>query len=225
MWPNGYVSIGPDNPFVSFKEKESCSDGRRPLEREEGRMRRMLVRSKVTFNVFNADGSSLGGSGSAAGVLGTGGAATVNDGYGESAQDAIHTLASQLAAVSERVEQLSLLATTLVVMVKSGTWSTDDVRPWNHPRHQPEGHITFAEEFKSIPTVTTGITRLDMSNQASSSVYVSATDIDEKVHHPRRQLVRYVVIFLRSVMVGVDLGSGRFRLYIPRQRRRVFVSR
>ncbi|KFA71792.1 hypothetical protein S40288_07429 [Stachybotrys chartarum IBT 40288] len=180
MWPDDYVSIGPDDPFVSVEEKESCGGDGRPLEWEEGRMRRMLVRPKVTVNVFNTGGSSLGGSGSAAGGLGAGGAATVNDGYDESAQDAIHALASQLAAVSEKVEQLSLLATTRGATIKSGTWSTNDVRPWSQPRHQTEGRITFAEEFKSIPRVTTGITKLDISNQANSRVQVSVTDIDEK---------------------------------------------
>ncbi|GAP82867.1 putative metalloprotease protein [Rosellinia necatrix] len=172
-WPDDYISVDPGD-FIS---RDTCEEEETPDEKK----RRVLFRPQVTVNVFNTGGSSRGGSG--AGGDGTGGSATVGDGYAGNGyagngNDLISTFASQLAALSQKVEQLTLMGPKLTA--ETGAWSTENIRPWDHPQQKTEGRVNFVKTFKSIPTVMTSITSADVSNSSNFRVKVYATAVDIK---------------------------------------------
>jgi hypothetical protein len=163
-WPGDYISADPGDLI----QGDTCEVN------PEDKKRRVLFRPQVTVNVFNTGGSSAGGSGT--GGDGTGGAATVNGGYADSSNSLISNFASQLAALSQKVEQLTLLGLPHVMEI--GAWSTNSVRHWNPPRQSTEGRVNFVKTFKSVPTVITSINAADVANSANFRVKVYATAVD-----------------------------------------------
>jgi hypothetical protein len=193
IWPDDYVSVGPDDQFVSVDQEDLFHGESHRANCQEGPKKRILFRPQVTVNVFSTGGSSAGGlsaggssaggssaGGSGTGGSGTGGAATINGNNAYGGGDPVSGLACQLAALSKKVEQLSLLASVRGVVVESGMWNTMDVRPWHQPRHITEGRVNFSKEFKSVPTVTVSMCSADVSERANFRVKVYATAVDLK---------------------------------------------
>ncbi|RYP51108.1 hypothetical protein DL769_010865 [Monosporascus sp. CRB-8-3] len=150
-WPDDYVSVDPEDQVVAFGQDDLLHGEVHRADSQEGQKKRILFRPQVTVNVFNTGGSSSGGSstgGSGMGGSGTGGAATVNGSNPGGGNDLVSGLASQLAALSKKVEELSSLASVRGPVIESGAWSTNSVRHWNPPQRTTEGRVNFVKEFK-----------------------------------------------------------------------------
>ncbi|CAH0027206.1 unnamed protein product [Clonostachys rhizophaga] len=61
----------------------------------------------------------------------------------------------------------------------SGTWKTDDVRPWNQPQTHTQARVVFDTDFTTVPSVTVGITGLDAGNEANVRVKAYASNVDK----------------------------------------------
>ncbi|RYP09348.1 hypothetical protein DL764_001330 [Monosporascus ibericus] len=182
-WPDDYVTMDPEDQAVTFGQDDLFHGEVHRTDSQEGQKKRILFRPHVTINVFNTGGSSAGGSstgGSGMGGSGTGGTATVNGSIPGGGNDLVSGLASQFAALSKKVEQLSLPASIRGPVIESGAWSTDSVRNWNPPRQSTEGRVNFVKEFKSVPAVMVSINAANMSKTANFVVKVYATAVDLK---------------------------------------------
>ncbi|KAI9147617.1 ATP synthase subunits region [Paramyrothecium foliicola] len=182
VWPDDYLAISSDNQAISFNQDELSDAECMTPGCQDDQKKRLLIRPRVTVNVFNTGGSSTGGSsaggsGSAAGGSGTGGAATVNGGV---SGDPVCCLANQVAALTKKVEALSTNTPSTGVVVDIGKWNTTEVRPWQKPQQHTEARVNFAKEFKNPPSITTGITSIDLCKQANSRVKTFATNVDAK---------------------------------------------
>lgn len=187
-WPDDFLSAGSDGQLMPinqeralYAESQGCC--------QEAQKKRTFFRPQVTVNLFNAGGSSMGGSsagglgtgGSGMGGSGTGGTATIHGNNASRGSDAVSAhLASQLAALSEKVEQLSLRPFVRGIEFESGMWNTMDVRPWNQPRPETKGRIAFSKDFGLVPEIMVSICSADVSNQSNFRVRVYATDVDLK---------------------------------------------
>ncbi|KAL7895270.1 hypothetical protein HDV63DRAFT_399158 [Trichoderma sp. SZMC 28014] len=188
VWPDDYVAV--DSCYNGIgSDQEYLNTDYQPQSIKQ----RQLFRPQVTVNVYSsssggtsAGGSSaggVGGSGSAAGGSGTGGQATVNGsggGDGSGTGDLVSFLAAQVADLSRKVDQLSLQPSSGQVMVESGIWTTQDVRPWQRPEQSTKANILFSKPFKSTPKLITSITSADVSHDANFRVKVYATSINER---------------------------------------------
>ncbi|KAI1326331.1 hypothetical protein F5Y16DRAFT_375495 [Xylariaceae sp. FL0255] len=176
-WPEDYVSTNPDD---LIRGEPMVFGGEDPEKR-------VLFRPQVTVNVFNTGGSSTGGSseggsGSGTGGTGTGGQASVTGGGRLADGDGnefISGLASQLAALTKKVEHLSSAAKRGPA-IECGDWGTDNVRSSNPPQQATQARINFAKPFNSVPTVMVSINAADVSNAKNFRVTVYATAVDVK---------------------------------------------
>ncbi|KAI1389254.1 uncharacterized protein F4822DRAFT_427606 [Hypoxylon trugodes] len=171
--PGDNVSVpGPDSP--SIHSEQDLHRGNSRVVTYQGRKRRHFSQ-KFKVNIFSQGGSATGGSA-------TGGSGIIN-GNGDNSADvgdnSISSLASQVAALTRRVDELST-ASTRGVIVETGTWNTISVRPWESPQPHTEGRVNFVKEFKAIPTVMVSLSSADVSNEANFRVGVYATSVDSK---------------------------------------------
>lgn len=111
-------------------------------------------------------------------ISGTSDAANIHDERPTAKDEAIVDLTSQLAALSRRVDDLSLKQTSSPVVIDSGTWSTLKVRSWEHPQVHTAGRVSFSKKFKTAPNVLVNMSAADVSRNANFRVKVYATDID-----------------------------------------------
>ncbi|KAI0387073.1 hypothetical protein F5Y04DRAFT_288839 [Hypomontagnella monticulosa] len=170
-WPDDYVTLDSG----SFIQEESSDQD------SQDKKKRIIFRPQLAVNVYNTGGSnsSAGGSGSGAGGSGTGGAASVyGSGYADGSDDTISNFASQLAALTNKVDQLASLRAGPVI--ESGAWNTIDVRPWNQPEVSTQARINFIEKFTSVPTVAVSINAADVEKRTNFRVKAYATAVDVK---------------------------------------------
>ncbi|KAL7922110.1 hypothetical protein ACQKWADRAFT_105478 [Trichoderma austrokoningii] len=196
VWPDDYIAVDSSyNNDTIGSDQESLENNDYQLQSPK---QRQLFRPQVTVNVYSSSsgGSSaggsgaggVGGSGSGAGGSGTGGQATVNgggdgdgDGSGSGTGGIVSLLAAQVADLFKKVDQLSSLQSSSErVMVESGSWTTQDVRPWQRPEQSTNAKILFSKPFKSTPKLITSITGADVSHDANFRVKVYATSITER---------------------------------------------
>ncbi|KAI0885878.1 uncharacterized protein GGS22DRAFT_162192 [Annulohypoxylon maeteangense] len=164
-WPDDYVSVDPGDFFQEESNDPDWSD----------KKKRILFRPQVTVNVFNT-----GDSNSNAGGSGAGGAAPVynnGSGHGDNGgEDAVPNFATQLAALTKKVDQLASAKTTPII--DSGAWNTMEVRPWNRPESSTQARINFIEKFASVPMVAVSLNMADVQHSSNFRVKVYATAVD-----------------------------------------------
>jgi len=59
----------------------------------------------------------------------------------------------------------------------AGTFSTQDVRPWNAPRHQTSKYLPFAEDYSLPPNLFLGLNSLDFDCRANIRIKTNTSDI------------------------------------------------
>ncbi|EOD47349.1 uncharacterized protein JDV02_000097 [Neofusicoccum parvum] len=62
--------------------------------------------------------------------------------------------------------------------LQTGTYNTQETRPWNSPQLTPSKRINFAKPFSSPPKVVTFLQSLDMDHSRNWRIRVYATDVD-----------------------------------------------
>ncbi|KAI0095416.1 hypothetical protein F4814DRAFT_436558 [Daldinia grandis] len=178
-WPDDYVSVGADDQFVSVDHEDLYQGEVHKDSQHRGDKKRILFRPQVTVNVFGNNGSNPG----TAGAEGSEPRSTepTKGKNTEKPNDTVAELTAQLAALSQKVDDLSAkLASSRGPRVECGLWNTGEVRSWENPSNETKGRIWFEKEFKSAPKVTTGMSSADVSRDANFRVSVYPTDIDSK---------------------------------------------
>ncbi len=54
-----------------------------------------------------------------------------------------------------------------------GSWSTSDVRPWNQPRRDTYGPVTFPCEFSMVPQLLAGFSQIDLAKAHRTALLAS----------------------------------------------------
>ncbi|KAF3058226.1 hypothetical protein GL218_05228 [Daldinia childiae] len=177
-WPDDYVTVGADDQFVSVDHEDLYQGEVRRDGKNQGEKKRILFRPQVTVNVFGNNGSNSG----ATGAEGSEPSSTepTKEKKTEQSDAIIADLTAKLAALSQKVDELSELASARRPRVECGLWNTSEVRSWEHPSNDTKGRIWFEKEFKSVPKVTTGMSSADVSKNANFRVSVYPTEIDTK---------------------------------------------
>lgn len=62
--------------------------------------------------------------------------------------------------------------------LQTGTYNTQETRPWNNPQLTQSARINFAKPFSSPPKVVTSLQELDMDRSRTWRIRVYATDVD-----------------------------------------------
>ncbi|KAI1653878.1 hypothetical protein F4813DRAFT_373082 [Daldinia decipiens] len=177
-WSDDYVSVGADDQFVSVDHEDLYQGEVHKDGKNEGEKKHMFFRPNVTVNVFGNNGSNSG----TTGAEGTEPSVTkpVNEKKTEQIHDTVADLTAKLAALSQKVDELSELASARGPRVECGLWNTGEVRSSNQPSNNTRARIWFEKEFKSVPKVTTGMSSADVSKDANFRVSVYPTEIDTK---------------------------------------------
>ncbi|KAI1099228.1 hypothetical protein F4804DRAFT_92110 [Jackrogersella minutella] len=190
-WSDDDASTSSDFKFITANA-DGTMYTEHPKERsKDDPKKRAIFRPQVTVNVFNGGGPNGGGasaSGPNAGGSGSAGPGTSGHDTGAASNDAIvKLLATQLAALSEKVEKLSLeLAAQRPsdrgLVLDTGVWDTAEVRTyaWKTPRRVTSGRVTFSKKFEQVPTVTASISHADMDKDRNFRLRVFVTDVDLK---------------------------------------------
>lgn len=138
-----------------------------------GRNKRILIQPPVTINVFGAGAVTTGGSdtGHAAATI------TTSSGTSGSSDSVISRLESQIAALSDKVEQLASQIKSAQpqprLQVESGQWRRVKGSP-------PLQRIAFSKKFESAPRVIVGICKADVDCSKNFRLKVYASDIDSE---------------------------------------------
>lgn len=61
--------------------------------------------------------------------------------------------------------------------IATGTFSTEDIRPWNAPRPNNQGTVTFSPAFSKPPKVFLALNKLDIDKNAQTRVRLSQSSI------------------------------------------------
>ncbi|KAJ9130317.1 hypothetical protein NKR23_g12259 [Pleurostoma richardsiae] len=128
-----------------------------------------LTHSQATVNIYNS-----GSTGPGAGPSTTGSDALYAGGGGG---DLVSALAMQLAALSQRVELLSLRTSGQRLVLDCGRWHTSEVRSSQQPRQRTEGRVNFRKEFRSIPSVMVSMCSIYATQGARAKVYATTIDL------------------------------------------------
>lgn len=179
FWPDDDMFTGPGDDRGDLFQADP-----RGLASQGRPGKKLLLRPRVSVNVFSTGGSSSGGSsagGSGTGGSGTGGAVNFGGGGTNTVSDGTpRSLTLQVEELEEKVERLSLLTQARQLVVESGLRTMTPARHLAQLRAQSEGRVNFSKEFKSIPAVSVSLSSADVCGQASFKVRVYATAIDLK---------------------------------------------
>ncbi|KAF0322309.1 hypothetical protein GQ607_010390 [Colletotrichum asianum] len=170
-WPEDDTSVGSAIPLGSVDQASSSPQDRCQMPIREKSKKCLISRPQVIVNFFNNGGPSSGGScasGSGKDSSGTDDAASIQPGNSGKDENVISRLTSQVAALSKKVEQLSLQTSERTVVVERGSWNNID------HQHDLAGklmvlgtkeseRVNFKKAFKSIPLVTVSLRSLDAS--------------------------------------------------------------
>lgn len=166
-----YVPVGTHDRLPSEYLADDSTEGcDTPTSSNSTSTKRFQFPPQLMANVYNT-----GGEGSDSGVSG---AATIHNERSTDRDEVIADLKSQLAALSRKVDEITLKQRPLPVVIDSGTWSTTRVRSWENPQVHTEGRVCFSKEFKTTPTVSVSMSAADVSKYANFRVKVYATAVD-----------------------------------------------
>ncbi|KAI8965194.1 hypothetical protein F5Y11DRAFT_313212 [Daldinia sp. FL1419] len=177
--PLGCLPLESEDQFTSGDD-ETVYQGKVHKQGDKGKrdMKHLVFNPQVTVNVFSNNGPSSGttradGSNSES-------KETADKAKPESSSDTVAELKAQIEALSRKVDKLSVLASTPVPRIECGLWNTGEVRSWQNPSSKTVARIDFSKEFKTAPTVTTGMSSADVSRDANFRVSVYPNKIDTR---------------------------------------------
>ncbi|KAH9234388.1 hypothetical protein K456DRAFT_35866 [Colletotrichum gloeosporioides 23] len=182
-WPEDDTSVGSATPLESV---DQASSSRCQMPIREKSKKCLISRPQVIVNVFNNGGPSSGGScasGSGKDSSGTDDAASIQPGNSGNDENIISRLTSQLAALSKKVEQLSLQTSERTVVVERGSWNNIDLQHDLPGKLMVLGtrkseRVNFKKTFKSIPLVTVSLRSLDASRCGKYKIQLLAREAD-----------------------------------------------
>ncbi|KAI0853030.1 hypothetical protein F5Y00DRAFT_130353 [Daldinia vernicosa] len=177
-WPDDYVSVGADDQFVSVDHEDLYQGEHRKDVKNQGEKKRILFHPQVTVNVFGNNGSNSETTRAEGSEPST--TKPTNEKKTEESNDIVAELTAKLAALSQKVDKLSALASARGPRVECGLWNTSEARSWKYPSNDTKGRICFEKEFKSAPRVTTGMSSADVSKDSNFRVSVYPTEVDTK---------------------------------------------
>ncbi|KAK6950627.1 hypothetical protein Daesc_007151 [Daldinia eschscholtzii] len=177
-WPHEYVSVTTDDQSTSVDQADLYHGDVLKAGPNEGAKERMVFRPQVTVNVFGNNGPNTGTTGAEGSKQES--AEPASEKLAKETNDKIADLTAKLEALSQKVDELSALASARGPRVECGLWNTGEVRSWKYPSNETRGRINFSKDFKSIPKVTTGISSADVDKKANFRISVYPTEIDKK---------------------------------------------
>lgn len=138
-----------------------------------GRSERIYIQPPVTINVFGAGAVTTGGSATGH----TAATITTSSSTSGSSDSVISRLESQIAALSDKVEQLASQINSAQpqprLQVDSGMWRRMKGAP-------PLQRVAFSKRFESAPRVIVGIFKADIDCNKNFRLNVYASDIDSE---------------------------------------------
>ncbi|KKO98405.1 hypothetical protein THAR02_09496 [Trichoderma harzianum] len=166
-----------------------------------GRSERIYIQPPVTINVFGAGAVTTGGSATGH----TAATITTSSSTSGSSDSVISRLESQIAALSDKVEQLASQINSAQpqprLQVDSGMWRRMAGAP-------PLQRVAFSKRFESAPRVIVGIFKADIDCNKNFRLNVYASDIDSEGFTVHADFWHDTILFECGVS-WVAIGNGK----------------